>query len=162
LAGDFDGDGDVDGNDFLLWQRGLGTTPLMAGAAHGDADGDRDVDGADLGLWSGNFGQGGGESAAAAAVAVVAPVLTDDEWILDGAGAASRVEKMARQRAVDSVLATPSILGGNGLATSVSRGDWAPTRRLAFSAGDDHEALDAALAEGSLAESGLLGRRVFP
>lgn len=25
-AGDFDGDGDIDGSDFLIWQRGLGTT----------------------------------------------------------------------------------------------------------------------------------------
>jgi len=28
LAGDFDMDGDVDGNDFLWWQRGQSTTPL--------------------------------------------------------------------------------------------------------------------------------------
>lgn len=30
LAGDFDGDGDVDGQDFLLWQRGESLTPLSA------------------------------------------------------------------------------------------------------------------------------------
>jgi hypothetical protein len=26
IPGDFDGDGDADGNDFLEWQRGVGTT----------------------------------------------------------------------------------------------------------------------------------------
>ncbi|MCH8840516.1 MAG: hypothetical protein IH831_07530, partial [Planctomycetes bacterium] len=46
-SADFDEDGDVDGKDFLTWQRGLG---ILLGAAHGDgdADGDGDVDLADL------------------------------------------------------------------------------------------------------------------
>jgi hypothetical protein len=163
LAGDFDADGDVDGNDFLLWQRGLGTPPLVAGASHGDADGDRDVDAADLGLWSGNFGQGGGEGGGEIAAAVTAPVLADDEWILaSGDAAASRGEKSSRQRAVDAVLAAPGLPALGVAASSVSRGDWAPTRRLAFAEGQDPEAIDAALAAGALAESGLLGRSVFP
>jgi hypothetical protein len=163
LAGDFDADGDVDGNDFLLWQRGLGTQPLVAEASHGDADGDRDVDAADLGLWSGNFGQGGGEGEGGVAMAALAPVLADDEWILASAdAAASRGEKSSRQRAVDAVLAAPGSTALGAPASSVSRGNWAPTRRLAFAEGQDHEALDAALAAGALAESGLLGRSVFP
>jgi hypothetical protein len=33
LAGDYDADADVDGADFLVWQRQLGTTPLVAAAA---------------------------------------------------------------------------------------------------------------------------------
>jgi hypothetical protein len=51
---DFDGDGDVDGSDFLRWQRGVsvGTTK-----AQGDADGDMDVDGDDLAILKGEFGQ---------------------------------------------------------------------------------------------------------
>jgi hypothetical protein len=40
---DFDGDGDVDGNDFLVWQRGLGSTH----------------DAADLALWQTQFGSTG-------------------------------------------------------------------------------------------------------
>ncbi|MBA3482328.1 MAG: lamin tail domain-containing protein, partial [Pirellulales bacterium] len=56
LAGDFDGDGDADGSDFLRWQRGLGTPALTGSATVGDADGDRDVDGSDLVLWRINFG----------------------------------------------------------------------------------------------------------
>ena len=38
--GDFDGDGDVDGNDFLVWQRGFGTT----------------YDATDLAVWESNYG----------------------------------------------------------------------------------------------------------
>jgi len=51
LATDYDGDNDVDGNDFLIWQRGLGTTH--------DAD--------DLATWRTEFGQ----TAAAAAIGAV-------------------------------------------------------------------------------------------
>src|SRR5262249_16207911 len=45
--GDFDGDGDVDGADFVAWQTHF---PTASGAtrADGDADGDGDVDGADF------------------------------------------------------------------------------------------------------------------
>ncbi|HYO24642.1 MAG TPA: dockerin type I domain-containing protein [Lacipirellulaceae bacterium] len=44
---DFDGDGLVNGSDFVLWQRGLGTL-VGATNAQGDADGDGDVDRTDL------------------------------------------------------------------------------------------------------------------
>lgn len=59
-------DGDVDGRDFLLWQRnsgfGLngGGIPSYATRRHGDANRDRVVDGADLALWAANYGVGGG------------------------------------------------------------------------------------------------------
>lgn len=67
----FDGDGDVDGNDFLAWQRGLGKPAAMN--ADGDADGDGDVDGGDLALWRGQFGMAGAAIAASdAAVASLA------------------------------------------------------------------------------------------
>ena len=50
---DFDSDGDVDGADFLTWQRGFGVgTDLSAG----DANDDNVVDGADLTIWSNQFG----------------------------------------------------------------------------------------------------------
>jgi hypothetical protein len=53
-AGDFDGDGDVDGADFVAWQTNF---PKETGAtlAQGDADGDGDVDGADFVVWQTNF-----------------------------------------------------------------------------------------------------------
>ncbi len=54
VPGDFDGDGDVDGVDFGLWQSGY---PTASGASlgDGDADGDGDVDGVDFGLWQANY-----------------------------------------------------------------------------------------------------------
>jgi hypothetical protein len=59
---DFDADGDVDGDDFLAWQRGLGATGT-ATRAQGDADGDQDVDAVDLDAWRSQFGPGAGASA---------------------------------------------------------------------------------------------------
>ena len=63
LPGDFDGDYDVDGVDFGLWQAGY---PTASGAnlIDGDADGDGDVDGVDFGIWQAAY-----PTAAAAPVA---------------------------------------------------------------------------------------------
>jgi hypothetical protein len=70
---DFDNDNDVDGNDFLIWQRGLG-----AGTnATGDANGDNLVNAADLTIWKGQFA-----TAVAAAGAVPEPAT----WALLAAG----------------------------------------------------------------------------
>jgi len=55
IPGDFDDDNDIDGADFLQWQRGLGTLPI-ADISDGDADGDGDVDATDLGYWQQNYG----------------------------------------------------------------------------------------------------------
>jgi T5SS/PEP-CTERM-associated repeat protein len=54
-AGDFDGDGDVDGRDFLVWQRGNSPNPLSA---------------SDLADWQANYGSG---SLVAASSAVPEP-----------------------------------------------------------------------------------------
>jgi hypothetical protein len=64
---DFDNDNDVDGDDFLVWQRnlGVGTTNLT-----GDADGDGSVNAVDLAIWKAQFAVG---SAAGAAGAVPEP-----------------------------------------------------------------------------------------
>lgn len=51
LAGDYDHNGKVDGGDFLVWQRGLGSANLAA-----DGDRDNDVDDVDLRIWQGNYG----------------------------------------------------------------------------------------------------------
>jgi hypothetical protein len=55
-SADFDADLDVDGNDFLLWQRGLGALNANATHAKGNADFDADVDAADLAIWRSQFG----------------------------------------------------------------------------------------------------------
>ena len=54
-GGDFNEDGDVDGDDLLLWESGFGTA---SGAGHGDgdADSDFDVDGRDFLIWQSQFG----------------------------------------------------------------------------------------------------------
>ncbi|MBN1853920.1 MAG: VCBS repeat-containing protein [Pirellulales bacterium] len=54
---DFDEDGDVDANDFAIWQSGFST---INGASHGDgdADADRDVDGYDFLIWQRAYSSG--------------------------------------------------------------------------------------------------------
>jgi formylglycine-generating enzyme required for sulfatase activity len=52
--GDFNGDGKVDGVDFLIWQSHY---PMSSGATcdHGDANGDGKVDGVDFLIWQANY-----------------------------------------------------------------------------------------------------------
>lgn len=54
LDGDYDRDNDVDGQDFLVWQRQLGAGVEVGTGADGHPDGV--VDGEDLQIWSANFG----------------------------------------------------------------------------------------------------------
>jgi hypothetical protein len=78
LAADFNGDNDVDGADFLVWQRGLGVGTTKA---QGDANGSGSVTGADLTIWRNTFGsvgatpsvQGVPEPAAFALLMLAAP-----------------------------------------------------------------------------------------
>ena len=67
---DFDKDGDVDGIDFLTWQRGYGLPGDAASIADGDANFDYDVDGGDLLIWQSQF-ESGHPAAANANVQVV-------------------------------------------------------------------------------------------
>lgn len=64
---DFDEDGDVDGADFLAWQRGLGA---LTGAARADGNAnvaeDGDVDADDLAVWTEQFGTPGSTPALSA------------------------------------------------------------------------------------------------
>jgi hypothetical protein len=62
---DFDDDGDIDGGDFLVWQRGFGGSGTNQ---TGDADGNGLVDGADLAIWEDMYGIGGGLSSASVVV----------------------------------------------------------------------------------------------
>jgi hypothetical protein len=72
-SADFDEDSDVDGADFLTWQRNLGETG-NATHAQGDADHDGDVDRYDLGLWQARFGAVNAQALpSAAAVAASSP-----------------------------------------------------------------------------------------
>lgn len=49
---DFDQDGDIDGQDFLAWQRGLGNGSTLG---EGDANGDGEVDELDLAVWQSQY-----------------------------------------------------------------------------------------------------------
>jgi hypothetical protein len=49
---DFDGDGDIDGRDFLIWQRGFGGE---ASLTTGDANDDGTVDALDLAIWQAQY-----------------------------------------------------------------------------------------------------------
>ncbi|TWU23515.1 dockerin type I domain-containing protein [Bythopirellula polymerisocia] len=66
---DFDGDGDVDGRDFLIWQRGFGLTGQTSNS-NGDANGNGTVDGVDLADWQAKYG---GAPLVAAVAAVPEP-----------------------------------------------------------------------------------------
>jgi hypothetical protein len=67
---DFDSDGDIDGRDFLTWQRGFGKLPGTAGRVNGDANGDHHVNGTDLAIWQAQYGTSG---LVAASIAVPEP-----------------------------------------------------------------------------------------
>ena len=58
LPGDFDGDGDVDSSDLVIWQRNFSS------GIGGDADNDGDSDGNDFLLWQQNLNNGSGVGAA--------------------------------------------------------------------------------------------------
>jgi hypothetical protein len=68
---DFDGDGDVDGKDFLIWQVGFGKSG--ASRSNGDANGDGVVNKLDLDIWKTQYGMVALVSAVAEANAVPEP-----------------------------------------------------------------------------------------
>jgi hypothetical protein len=82
---DFDGDGDVDGDDFLAWQTGFGT-PAGAQKSDGDYDNDGDVDGDDFLGWQSEFGSGRG----AVSAAVPEPAAIVLLFVLAAVGTLSR------------------------------------------------------------------------
>ncbi len=87
---DFDGDGDVDGQDFLIWQQNFGT---MTGASRGDgdADGDGDVDGNDFLVWQTQMGQRQGSGNVTPVPAPITLLLS----IIAAAGLACRRQRTA-------------------------------------------------------------------
>jgi hypothetical protein len=56
--GDYDNDGDIDGRDFLFWQRSFGTAAVPAGSG-ADGDGSGTIDAGDLEIWQDNYGSSG-------------------------------------------------------------------------------------------------------
>jgi hypothetical protein len=77
LAGDYDDDGDVDGRDFLVWQRSVGNA---AGSLPNDPTG-LAIGPQQLGVWKNNFG------AAAGPVVAVPEPATPALWLACGVAA---------------------------------------------------------------------------
>lgn len=75
---DFDGDGDIDGDDLLALQRGLGMTS-GASLEQGDANGDGAVDELDLAVWQNNYGM---EAALSGSLAVPEPTTCGLGFVL--------------------------------------------------------------------------------
>jgi hypothetical protein len=65
--GDFDSDGDVDGRDFLRWQRGQSTTPLSSG---------------DLADWRNNYGTSSPLGTEIVSSLTTSNAIPDDFWLL--------------------------------------------------------------------------------
>lgn len=109
MVGDYDGSGQVDGHDFLSWQRQLGSPAVPSGSG---ADGNKSgtVDGPDLGVWAANFGAPGAIEAAVPAAPVVAAAPAEgalplDPALVDLAMAASGFRPSARAAAGQSASA---------------------------------------------------------
>jgi spore coat protein CotH len=165
-SADFDADGDVDGGDFLRWQRGLGKPAAVAG--DGDADLDADVDGIDLAIWRNQFGASAAaaaesassvESAAAAAMKAAAPQPGDGvtglrAQAVDAAMAASlasrrpapaeRTAWLKEARAIGRVSQLAAPRSGSLLAWDVVD-DARPISRRTAAAGERGDAREAAL-----------------
>jgi hypothetical protein len=87
LRGDYDRDGDVDGSDFLEWQRTLGATVTQPGSGS-DGDGNGVVDAADGIAWQDNFG-------VVEAVASTMSVDFDGDSDMDGSDLLKRQQQLS-------------------------------------------------------------------
>jgi serralysin len=85
--GDFDGDGDADGNDLLQWQRNFGKSGAELA---GDGNNDGVVNGLDLTIWKSNFGE---SLSSVAAVAATVPEPAAATLFLLGAAMPFRRKK---------------------------------------------------------------------
>jgi hypothetical protein len=96
MPGDYDRDGDVDGGDFLVWQRTLGSTFNLTA----DGSGNGAVDAPDLLPWKGHFGQtSGGQVAASRHV----PEPAGSALLLMGIVAAQATPSRHRHRCQESL-----------------------------------------------------------
>ncbi len=71
LAGDFNGDGTIDAEDYTVWRDNLGAPDESA--IMGNGDGLNGIDAADYTLWKTNFASGGGGSLAATRTPIPEP-----------------------------------------------------------------------------------------
>ena len=128
FSADFDGDGDVDGADMLVWQRNVGKVNPKAG--DGDADGDHDVDHADLVALQSQFGS----KFPAVAALQAAPEPTGAVLLACAAPMALAMRRRARLE--------PGLLARVAARNSNAR-NWGRCPRAKPGAESDYRALDA-------------------
>jgi hypothetical protein len=78
-AGDYDDDGDVDGSDFLHWQRTLGSAASPPGSG-ADGNNNGTIDAGDLSVWRTNFGSAAVAADNSAVVAIPEPCSLTIVW----------------------------------------------------------------------------------
>jgi hypothetical protein len=71
VSGDYDGDGQVDAADYVIWRKTAGQNVLHWSGADGNGDGF--IDGNDFAVWSANFGSSSGGTAVVAMTIVPEP-----------------------------------------------------------------------------------------
>jgi predicted outer membrane repeat protein len=107
LPADFNGNGMVDGNDFLAWQRNFGKTGAIK--ADGDANGDGNVNAADLTAWKSGYGS----VAASAAASTSATVSSTAALLAEEEAAPAPTPSLAASSASDDVLASAPAVESN-------------------------------------------------
>jgi hypothetical protein len=122
---DFDSDGDVDGADFLTWQRNVGNNSGTAQKSQGDATMDGNVTAADLTVWRQQFGP--------AATAAAQPIPEPAGAILSAVGLLSvgAVLRRNRRRATRTAVYVAALAVG---VASIAR---ASTVDRDYTLGDD-------------------------
>jgi rhamnogalacturonan endolyase len=140
-SADFDGNQQVDGNDFLTWQRGLGATNALPN--QGDANRDAVVNADDLSFWrsqasgssqvtvlaaAANFGVADDAHSADWSALAVSVALADRDAIV---GAKSRATPTVRDRAITQLFAASShARTDNGHEFAATSGDARRNRLL--------------------------------
>jgi CSLREA domain-containing protein len=128
-SADFDGDGDVDGRDFLSWQRGYGLVGAAATLVRGNADFDTDVDGNDLSIWQDQYGE---------TQDIVATLIYNDSSILfpiTGLGGSTQTSTIPFEDE-DSVYITIEEFATSHAPVDLAFADFAPTVGLVADFGD--------------------------
>ena len=148
---DFDGDGDIDGRDFLAWQRGYGIQAPNATKADGDADNDLDVDGDDLAVWQDQYGTPAPLVAQSTAVesgdnitpaTMAATFRSDNSWFfLPSTNVGSSIDPVLAEVAIDQALVDGGLADPIVAADSVNLDDLFTVTRDA-----DTETYDGAFA----------------
>jgi hypothetical protein len=140
VAGDFDGDGVATGNDFLAWQRGLGTT-VGATLADGDADGDGAVTGSDLAVWKSSFSQSEEPAAAVSTAsgldAVAYWLAFDDKDVEAEAKSAALIEEPLIENSVSGRTSSANSIAAHSLAYEATKSSAPQETDDVFAAWDD-------------------------